>query len=44
LNPAGSSSSRLFSSTTATMSNLFVELKTPITGPYQQPTGLYVAS
>jgi aldehyde dehydrogenase (NAD+) len=26
------------------MSNLFVELKTPITGPYQQPTGLYVAS
>ncbi|AEO71113.1 a652f38a-e95d-4300-aba8-20e64551fc9c [Thermothielavioides terrestris] len=24
------------------MSNLFVELKTPVTGPYRQPTGLFI--
>jgi aldehyde dehydrogenase (NAD+) len=24
------------------MTNLFVELSTPITGPYQQPTGLFI--
>ncbi|KAK4238436.1 aldehyde dehydrogenase domain-containing protein [Achaetomium macrosporum] len=24
------------------MSNLFVELKTPVTGPYKQPTGLFI--
>ncbi|MCQ6513281.1 aldehyde dehydrogenase family protein, partial [Vibrio parahaemolyticus] len=25
-----------------TMSNLFTELKTPITGTYKQPTGLFI--
>lgn len=24
------------------MSNVFIELKTPVTGPYQQPTGLFI--